>query len=523
MMDKTNTALHWLPIRVILASVAVALGVLLIAYEYLMLQWPMMREAHFLHYIAYLVNEHDFAPYRDVVETSWFGTFLFHMAIGKVFGYTSTAFRTADIVFLFSLLFLTWQLLRRLDFWLAWVGALSFGLAYLHYGPANTLQRDFVLLLPIVTSLVVAIQTQWTPKLRAILIGVCFGAAFSIKPHAVIGLPIVLALLYSQSGINKSYWRIILNCVSGWLGIISLGILWLWHANGLTAFIDMTLHYLPLYQDLNGAHQMTTSSERWQNSLHWWKYFLWSWPLSVAIGGLYGWLNTNKQSQQRAMILTLIALTVCYNIYPLVAGKFWDYHWIPYSYFAILSTSVLLLPPKKNSLPWRGLSLGLCLYFLQTLSSQYAPWQGLQTQLKRYPDVTVDQKFDEEVVAFIRQHLKKEDKIQIIEQGGPATLYLMKAGAVLATPYPGSFMFLHHVNEPYVQQAQQKFLSLVKQDPPALFMVMTDFTKPTGINTITEIPGLQDFLQEHYDVIWKHPAFTFWERKPESVNASKLP
>ncbi|HSC76321.1 MAG TPA: hypothetical protein VLB90_08810 [Pseudomonadales bacterium] len=517
-MNQTETVPHILPIKILLALIALILGCLLVGYEYLMLQWPMMREAHFLHYIAYLINEHNFAPYRDVLETSWFGTFLFHMAIGKLFGYTSTAFRSADIVFLASLLFLTWKILRRLDFWLAWVGCLSFGLTYLHYGPANTLQRDYVLLLPIAAALLVALQTDWHSELRALLIGICFGAAASIKPHAIIGLPVILTLLYSQSGAERSIFRSLFYCGLGGAGTMGVGLLWLWYRNGLDAFIDMTLHYLPLYQELNGAHEMSTRTERWQNTLRWWKYFLWIWPYAIAVATAYGCYNTEKKSQQRAIIISLATLAMCYNLYPLISGKFWDYHWIPYSYFSVLSTSILLFPPSRAT--WRNSLLSCCmiLFFLYSLSGQYVPWQGLQNQIKNYPDIHIDQQFEADVADFIKQRLLPGDTIQIIEQGGPSTLYLLQADAVLATPYLGSFMFLHHIHEPYVQQAQQDFLQRLQEKPPKLFLVMTDFTRPSGINTITEIPGLKDFLNMHYQVEWKHPAFTIWKYREDPVN-----
>jgi hypothetical protein len=524
MTQTTKTNVHILPIKILLALTTIALCSLLIGYEYLMLQWPMMREAHFLHYIAYLINEHNFVPYRDVLETSWFGTFLFHMAIGKLFGYTSTSFRLADIFFLVILLFFTWQILRRLDIWLAWVGSLSFGLTYLHYGPANTLQRDYVLLLPIAMALLVALQTHWRSELKAFIVGLCFGAAASIKPHAIIGVPAILVLLYSQSGTDdRSICRTLLYCGFGGCCTLGLGLFWLWCSNGLDAFIDMTLHYLPLYQDLNGAHEMSTPAEQWQNTLRWWKFFLWIWPFSIAAGLVYGWYNTEKHSQQRALIFTLATLAACYNIYPLISGKFWDYHWIPYSYFSVMSSSVLLLPAKDKTLRGNLTSIFLVIFFLYTLSSQYLPWRGVQDQIKQYPNISINQQFESDVAKFIREHLQPGETIQVIEQGGPSTLYLLQAEAVLATPYLGSFMFLHHVHDPYVQRAQQDLIQRLRENSPALFLVMADFTRPSGVDTITEIPGLKDFLNTNYEVIRKHPSFTFWKYRKHSVTQQESP
>lgn len=522
-MEPTRANQHNLPIKILLALVATALCCLLAAYEYLMFQWPLVREAHFLHYIAWLVNEHDFVPYRDVLETSWFGTFLFHMAIGNLFGYNSDEFRTADIIFLLVLLIVTWKVLCRLDTWLAWIASASFGLTYLHYGPAITLQRDYVLLLPVSTALLTALQTNWHSSFRAFFIGMCFGAVASIKPHAIIGLPVILVLLYSQSTTNRSLFKIVLYCGLGGLCTMGCGLLWLWHVGGLEAFIDMTLNYLPLYQDLNGAHEMWTTSERWDDTLHWWKFFLWNWPYSIAVGILFGWFNTDKSSQARALLLSLVMLTVCYNIYPLISGKFWDYHWIPYTYFAVLGTSTLLIPARNKT--WRGAVASLCgiLLFFYMLAGQYLPGRGTMDQIRNYPNIKTSQQFDDEIAAFILQHLQPGETIQPIDQGGPATIYLLKAQAVLATPYLGSFMFLHHINEPYVQNAQHRFLQLINEKPPKLFLVMTDFTKPLGKNTMGEIPGLNEFLKKNYRIIRQDIQFSIWEYKnPANRGQEKL-
>lgn len=512
-----------LAMRALLAIVVAALAAVLCLYAYLSLQWPMMREGHFLHYMAYLVNEHGFAPYRDVLETSWFGTVLFHSAIGQLFGYTSSGFRQADLLYLAALLLVTWRILNRFDHWLAWVGTLSTGLMYLHYGPANSLQRDYVLVLPITLSLLISLQSPWRSNTRALLIGACFGAVVSIKPHAIIGLPVVLGLLYSQSKEGRSAWQIIGCCGIGGTAVFAAGLLWLWWRGGLAAFIDMTLHYLPLYQSFNGAHQITTPTERWQSTVFWWRYFLWIWPYSVAIGLLHAWFNSDNPSTQRPLILAIAGLAVCFNLYPLIAGKFWDYHWIPYSFFSVLGTSLLLAPLRRQGWGNQLLSCALLCYFIYALGSQYAPWIGYRDQIRRWPDIGVDQKFDGEVAQFIRQNLPPGEKIQIIEQGGPATLYLLQAEAVLATPYLGSFMFLHHTEQPYVQHAQQDFLQRLATKPPALFLVMTDFTRPSGPGTITEIPGLKPFLQQHYAVIWQHQAFAFWQRKPSAAESPAAP
>lgn len=503
-----------LPLRALLAALAGVLCLLVPAYHTLLLQWPMLREAHYLHYIGFLLNEFSLAPYRDVLETSWFGTFLFHMAVGKVFGYSATGFRWADILLSLALLGITWSIMRHLHRLLAWVAGPSAILAYLHFGPANTLQRDYLILLPLATALWLAVATRPGTLARAALVGACLAAAATIKPHALIGMPVIFTLLYRLAPAHeRSVGRLLAACTAGGSLLFGAGLAWLALRGGLGAFVDMSLHYLPLYQDLNGAHEMTTPAQRLANTLHWWKIFTWGWPTVIVAGLAWCIVNTRPASRERDLAFALAALALCYNLYPLLAGKFWDYHWIPYTYFAVLAACTLLLPPATGTRGRQLLAALACLYFIKTMLSLYFPWNGLIHQAQRYPDITVDTSYDREIAGFIRRHLQPGDTIQVIDQGGPTTQYLLLAEARLATRYVGSFLFLHHIDQPYVQAAQRDFIAQLERQPPRLFMVMTDFTRPSGPGTMTAIPGLQAFLETHYEPLWETPAFRFWQRR----------
>ncbi len=521
-MNVVNTP-RPLFIRCVLTLWIAALAILVGVYSYLLLQWPMLRDAQFLHYIAYLVNEHHFVLYQDIVETSWFGTFLFHMCIGKFFGYTSFAFRLADCVWLALLIIITVQVLRKLDNWLAWIGSLSAALAYLHYGPANTLQRDYILLLPIMLALLISMHTPWSGNMRAFLIGMCFGAAASIKPHAIIGFPVVLFLLRSQLSDKPCWLALISYFFLGASSLFALGLLWLTYCGGLAGFLDITLHYLPLYQELDGGNSIPSSETRWKDALHWWRYFLWTWPYVILIAATYAFFNTHTKSLQRALIFSLVALALCYNIYPLLAGKFWDYHWIPYTYFSVLATSCLLLPPKSYSFSRVIISFFTGIIFLYVMYGQYLPGRGIDDQIRRHPNISINQTQHEKIAQFIHQHLQPGEKIQAIDEGGLTPLYLLKAQAVLATPYLSSIMFLHHINSPYVMHAQRDFLHRLTTNPPKLFFVMADFAKPSGANTLQEVPGIKQLLQQSYEKIWETPSFTFWQYKNLPTTAESQP
>lgn len=484
-----------------------------------------MREAHFLHYVGYLINEHHFVPYRDVLETSWFGTFVFHMWIGNLFGYTAGAFRTADTLWLLTLMVIWWRVLQRLNQQLAGIACLSLALLYLHLGPANTLQRDYLALLPVSMAFLLSLDTQLSVRRRALCTGLLFGLAVAIKPHQLIGLPVVLAVIRSLTPLHQRHWPSLLAWTAlGGTSSFGLGLCWLAWKGGLVPFLDMTFHYLPLYQSFDGAHHVVSWETRLAQTQHWWRFFTWLWPVPIALGCWRGITLTAHGTPERALAWGLPALTLAYNLYPLPAGKFWDYHWIPYSCLAILASSLLLIPAPDTHRQQRWLTPVCVIVFFLFARTQYQPWNGLWEQIHRFPRIQMATPYDDDMAQFLREHTPPGGTVQPIDQGGPTSLWMLKAGSTLATPYIGSFMFLHDTGTPFVQHAQQDFLQRLTATPPALIIQMADFTKPHGPNTLNEIPGLQALLRTDFHPLRVTDTYTIWQHnRGDGTTAKSTP
>ena len=148
----------------------------------------------------------------------------------------------------------------------------------------------------------------------------------------------------------------------------------------------------------------------------------------------------------------------------------------------------------------------------------YLPWRGIKDQLHKYPDIVISTAYDDEVSAFIQQHTPEGGTVQTIDQGGSSSQWLLKAHSVLATPYLGSFVFLHHLSNPHIQAIQQQFLSHLAQKPPALMIVMADFTRPFGPDTRRDIPEFDQFLSENYHPIRQNAAYAIWEKNAVSTH-----
>ena len=111
--------------------------------------WRLQFDTAVMHYIAYLINEHGFAPYRDIFDINMPGSYLVHMAIGKLLGYSDLAFRVADVTWLLATLTVTWLIMKPAGQIAAWATCLLFGLIQIGSGPYMGFQRDFIAILPI--------------------------------------------------------------------------------------------------------------------------------------------------------------------------------------------------------------------------------------------------------------------------------------------------------------------------------------------------------------------------------------
>ncbi len=149
--SKVNKSINYIQI-VILGLLAL----LFVSELVLSLNWRMQHDTPLYQYSAFLINEHGCVPYKDIFETSFVGTFLFHSAIGSLFGYGDFAFRLVDIVYLLILLGVTWFLMRPLGKFVALTSILLFGVLYLSFGSAMSLQRDYIGVLPVAAATLLA-------------------------------------------------------------------------------------------------------------------------------------------------------------------------------------------------------------------------------------------------------------------------------------------------------------------------------------------------------------------------------
>ncbi len=332
--------------------------------------WRMRHDTPLIHYAAFLMNEYGAVPYRDFFETSWVGTFLVHAGFTALFGYGDTAFMIANALWLGLLALITWRLMVPFGRPAALFAIGLFGAVYLGHGPSILLQRNYLGILPIALAVLLSLQTDKSALHRQAMIGFLFGCAASIKPHLAIAAPLVV--LFTSIDRRQGQWRGQALPIIGEIAIavagfaISFGapLLWLWQTGGMPAFWDILTHYLPLHQSMNGQYEVLGGAALLQGKVLNFGYemIFWLVPVGAALFIHFGtlkpsWTGANKRA------LYLIGLAGLYALYTWIAGKFWDYHWMPMTYFACLLTALAVgnAQPGVSCLPVKALILILAL------------------------------------------------------------------------------------------------------------------------------------------------------------------
>ncbi|MBV8392781.1 MAG: hypothetical protein JOY81_06325, partial [Alphaproteobacteria bacterium] len=324
------------------------------------LRWEYAHDTPLLQYAGLLISKFGMVPYRDFFENSMPGAYAFHALIVWLFGAGNLAFALVNLGCLAVLLIAAWFFVARLDrvtasFFVAW-----YALTYLATGPTVILQRDFLTELPIATAM--ALVANGWPRgslLRAALVGVLFGMAATIKPQLALGAPLVVIADILLSG-RKGRGAVgsIAASLAGFAVPLAGCAIWLVAAGGWSSFVEVMIGYLPIYLGQTGEHVFLPPDERrrylFQNGI----LFGWYWRLMIVAlvsTMLALWLSW-RDARKRVLIGLAAAMMILYGLIPILAGQFWNYHYLPLAFFVFMTLSFLLLPLRDLAVArWRAL------------------------------------------------------------------------------------------------------------------------------------------------------------------------
>jgi hypothetical protein len=506
--------------RKLFIAIFVPLGILLLVVATLSLQWRIQHDSALRLYVAYLIDELHYVPYRDFFDEQAPGVHFVYSLVGLVSQYSDLGFRIADMLALGTILSTTWLFMRHLaNRQVAWCAAIIFGLAYLQWGPAVSMEKEFLTILPISIALLVVMSfPRWSDRLRGAAVGFLFAVAGSIKPQAAIGFPLVLAFhawsIMEQRGRKpRQLLPFLLSSAVGFAGPLLAMVVYLWHNGALPSLIDIAAHYWPLYAELTGSQQMLSGPARLPYLVNgyltlgghrWW--------LLPAVVGTCVSLCSQADRHRKRQVLLLVGMALAYSLSAVAAGKFWNYHWLPFQYFVILVASLCLVELPRTT--HRLASLLPPVVLLLTVCLCIRPPREFYAQARGRPLPPPKAGRVDEMASYLKSHLKDGDKVQPLDWTGGAVQAMLMTRAQPATPFIYDVLFYHHVSHPYVQGLRRRFIEDLRVSQPRFIIEVVSEDKPWvwGEDTTREFPELRSLLAADYTVTLRGEGFVAYER-----------
>lgn len=286
----------------------------------------------------------------------------------------------------------------------------------------------------------------------------------------------------------------------------------------------MFVNYLPLHSALTGWHENIPPEQRPLYLVKFTLRFGGYVPLlAAAIGGLTRtvFLSRYERAQARSVSL-LIGCTSLYTLYATLAGKFWDYHWMPFAYFCSMSAALCLYAWPRDQELWSGarilelavltaLVLALVIQlrlpgFVRILKYEIATGPEIYSPLRGRVD---------EMTAFLDARLEPGDTVQPLDWTGGSIHAMLQARARLATRFMYDYHFYHHVSSHYIMGLRRTFIDELKMAPPR-FVIDVQTEKPWvwGIDTTQSFPELNQFLTANYTLAFAGDGYYIYERRP---------
>ncbi|MCP4231158.1 MAG: hypothetical protein GY771_13550 [bacterium] len=494
----------------------------LIYYAIATLQWRMYHDSTAFMYCAYLINDLGYIPYRDIFEVQMPGTFIIFSIIGWASDYSDIGYRVADIIYLIIIMVSTWLLLRKVDRRVAFAAPVIFGILYLGEGPKMSLEREYLMLPFIVSGVFFAISSERLRFfLRAFLIGLSFGFASLIKPHSLIGLPVVLSysFLVSRDQMNN---RLLEGTVSLLSVICGLSIPWiivliyLWSNGGLPSFLDIVFNYIPLYRGIGSGGRFVTGLEAVKYYLFHFRTFgsYGVWVILAVLSTVFSFAIFKYDNRDKYIIYLFVALAVVFYVYPAISGQFFFYHWSPFVYFTVILASLSVLKTSQN-LPARVRMLPVFILLLACVISIRLPFGGFRNI---YGDSEIEEPWGgtaDEIGQYLNENMKPGDKVQPLGWIHGTEHGLLIARAEPATKHIYDFDFYHNISEDYIQRLRSDFIEDLHEEKPRFIVEvpMETLIRCSGPDTTTEFPKLREFIENEYIEVASGEGYIIYERE----------
>lgn len=472
-------------------------------------------------YMAFLMDRFALLPHADFFDMNMLGGYVAYLSIGKLFGYGAAAMRWADLTIFATIAALTMVAFRPFGRLSGWFTTVLFGILYLRMGPALSLQREYLLLVPVLAAFAIAARFQPARSgLAPLLCGLAIGCAMTIKPPAgIMALPLLVFLVRERRalGAPSSVVGDVVAVGAAMVAGIAVPVLAmtgvLAFLGVLGAFLDILTGYLPLYGSMNAGHQIVPPAQRVSALLDGWFLFApqYPWALGAALGaGAFFMGDGRGDTRERRLAGLVVGMAIAFAFYPAISGQFWRYHWLPYVYWIVACSSLAFARTESWS-DLRAVAVPVALICLLILDST-RPDRAWGRLLRDH--VVIEGTRPAEIAAFLEPRLQPGDTVQAMDWTDAGVVHgLLLARARTATPFLYDFHFYHHVSSDYVRSLRRRFLAALDESD-ARFLVRGKVGPfPAGPDTSRDFPELDALLGRDYDRVVQQPGYDIYERR----------
>ena len=484
-------------VRVVVVGVwAVAVGVL----GWRSLGWPLIHDGPIMHYIAWRISQ-GAAPYRDIFDMNFPGTYVLHMAVLWVLGGGDGAWRVFDLGWLVAGALAVWALARSWGVMAAACGALFFALHHLAAGPWQSGQRDF-LLCPLLLLGTLAVA-RWLERLGGAgtltLGGLALGAGITVKPHALL-LAAALGAVVLIGTWRTGVWTPAVAYLVGVAVPPLVVVLWVAALGAGPAWRSTVFDYLiPLYSRVGRP-------ERWG----FYRGSAWL-PIAAAVVLSLGSALAHRRFSARH---ALVGLGLGYGVVHYVGqAKGWEYHVYPLAAFAAVllgsevepllrARQVLIAGPLVTCL-----LVGVAGFWLKGAEAAQAAEGGW---------ITAKEKQVSALVADLSRRLRPGDQVQVLDTTEGGVHALLRLRIVQPTRFLYDFPFYSHVDDPVIRGLRAEFIAGLGAHPPRYIVLFRRGWPAGGYERLAAFPELRRLLLDGYRPVQERDGYRLYAKRDDS-------
>ena len=485
---------------------------------YISLHWRMVHDSPILYYMGYLVAHFGAIPYRDFFDMNMPGAHWINALAGSIFGFTDRGFQIANVMILISLLILIYVWLRSFSKISAWAGSIIFGLFFLHYGPAMSMQREFLTLPLLLVALIAYPSSENSSRWRYFVSGLFLSLSVLIKPQS--GLIILVFLFFAvfqfqeprrkfKFHVNWTWKTVVFFFLGFAIPLLSV-LVYFFINHGLDSFLEVALKYWPLYNRINARLEVNPTANPFMELITGLRSLgnnsLWILPAIISFILLKKHDQSHQNSNKIIMLVGGVGLSLMEVIF---ANKYWDYHWLPMLFFLIaLSCAGLSVLRQTSKWDWI-LPVSLYAIVIVLAKPEGITLTNIQSFQQPPPQIgRVDR-----IVDYLQKNLEPGDTVQPLDWSNGAVQAMLIARAQPASRYMYDFYFYHDVSNPEIRYIRNDLLEKMKENKPKVVIQFFD-DRPwvDGHDTTRSFPDLDRYLGSEYYVDYEKDGLRLWMR-----------